>query len=151
MSHTHDPSHPCAHTHPPVDKPVGEGYSVRKHPEFVVLEIGENLGALILHTEPDMHGVEIEISPVHDHHRRSHKQVLERSINGRSAFTAVFDGLTAGTYLLWKHGEACARVTVAGGAVSRLDWRAPNHQRAAAPHEPAGAESSASPGAVGEM
>jgi hypothetical protein len=144
MSHTHDPSHLSGHTDPPVG--ASEGYAARKHPEFVVLEIGENLGALILHTDPDMHGVEIEISPAHDRQRRSHKQVLERTINDTPAFTAVFDGLTAGTYTLWKHGHACARVTIVGGSVSQLDWRTPDHERAPRPPEPAGVGSSPSPG-----
>ena len=44
------------HAHP------HESYSGRTHPEFVVLDIGDNVGALIVHTDPDMHGVEVEIS-----------------------------------------------------------------------------------------
>jgi len=55
-----------------------EQYSARKHPEFVVLEIGEDVGALIIHADPELHGTEIEISPAHDDRRRSHKEVLER-------------------------------------------------------------------------
>jgi hypothetical protein len=123
MPHIHDASHISAHGHPHTG--AGEDYSARKHPEFVVLDIGENLGALIVDTDAELHGVEIEISPEHDHRRRSHKQVLERSVNGRPAFTAVFDGLTAGAYALWSDGHARARgVVVEGGSVARLDWRA---------------------------
>jgi hypothetical protein len=150
MPHSHDSSHLSAHTDPHAGVHAGEGYAARKHPEFVVLEIGEELGALIVHTDPDMHGVEIEISPEHDHRHRSHKQVLERSINGRPAFTAVFDGLSAGTYTLWRDGQTCARVAVAGGSVSRLDWGAPDDPRQAAAPPPAGAESSAPPRGAGE-
>jgi hypothetical protein len=107
---------------------VGEDYAARKHPEFVVLELGENVGALIVHTDADLHGVEIEISPDGDDGHRSHKQVLERSISGRPAFTAVFDGLRAGAYSLWTNGHRRARgVTVAGGSIGTLDWRAPHH------------------------
>jgi hypothetical protein len=107
-----------AHTH------RGENYAARKHPEFVVLDIGDQLGALIVHADARMHGVEIEISPDHAHERRSHKQVLERSMNGRPAFTAVFDSLPAGTYALWSDGEMRAHgVTIAGGSVTELGWR----------------------------
>lgn len=102
-----------------------ETYSARKHPEFVVLEIGGDVGALILRTDPAMHGKEIEISPADDDGLRSHKEVLERNISGDAAFTAVFDGLRGGTYTLWKDGRARARgVHVSGGEITQLDWRA---------------------------
>ena len=99
-------------------------YADRSHPEFVLLNIGGDTGALVLHTDPDLHGVEIEISPAGDDHSRSHKQVLERSIRGRAAFTAVYDDLREGMYTLWVDGEprACD-VQITGGAVSQVDWR----------------------------
>jgi hypothetical protein len=100
-----------------------ENYAARAHPEFVVLEIGEHLGALIVHADAALHGTEIEISPSDDDFARSHKDVLEREIDGRPAFTAVFDQLPAGTYTLWRNGAARARdVTIAGGVVAELDW-----------------------------
>jgi hypothetical protein len=100
-----------------------EIYSARKHPEFVVLELDQRVGALILHTGPEMHGIEVEISPEGDEARRSHKEVLERSINGRPAFTAVFDGIADGLYTLWVDGVPRAReVAVRGGRIETLDW-----------------------------
>lgn len=101
-----------------------ESLSARKHPEFVVLDIGEEVGALIVHTDFTMHGMEVEISPSSDDAERSHKEVLERKISGQPAFTAVFDGLRAGTYTLWTAGEARQRsVNVQGGTITELDWR----------------------------
>jgi len=118
MSHVH------AHHRPHQNDGHPETYSARKHPEFVVLEIGEDIGALVVHTNPDMHGLEVEISPDGKDDVRSHKEVLERSSNGRPAYTAVFDGLRAGSYTLWNCGEPCARgVKVAAGQVAELDWR----------------------------
>jgi hypothetical protein len=112
-----DAHHTHTHAHPTED------YAARTHPEFVVLELGERLGALILHTDRDMHGVEVEISPDGDPHDRSHKQVLERSLGGRAAFTAVFDALAAGSYTLWVDGQPRARgVGIQGGLVAELDW-----------------------------
>jgi hypothetical protein len=106
------------HSHP------HENYSARKHPEFVVLDIGETVGALIVHTDPDMHGVEVEISSAGDDRDRSHKEVLERSVDGQPAFTAVFDGLRAGIYTLWIAGEARTRgVEIRGAAINEVDWR----------------------------
>lgn len=102
-----------------------EQYSARKHPEFVVLDIGEDVGALIIHADPQLHGTEIEISPAADDARRSHKEVLERRTAEGPAFTAVFDGLPTGEHTLWVHGEARARgVKIDGGTVAELDWRA---------------------------
>jgi hypothetical protein len=113
MSHTHTHTHSHPHT-----------YADRRHPEFVVLDIGEDRGALIVHTDPDLHGVEVEISPSHDDAARTHKEVLERSSNGRPDFTAVFETLTAGSYTLWVNNAARARqVEIAGGEITRLDWR----------------------------
>jgi hypothetical protein len=99
-------------------------YSARKHPEFVVLDIGEEVGALVVHTDPGLHGIEVEISPAADDQRRSHKEILERSTSEGPAFTAVFDGLPAGDYTLWVHGDARAReVSIEGGTIVELDWR----------------------------
>jgi hypothetical protein len=101
-----------------------ESYSARKHPEFVVLEIGGDVGALIVRTGPAMHGTEIEISPADQDGFRSHKEVLERRINGEPAFTAVFDGLRGGAYTLWAGGRPPVReVNVTGGMITQLDWR----------------------------
>jgi hypothetical protein len=102
---------------------VHENYSARAHPEYVVLDIGDDLGALIVYTEAELHGSEIEISPDGHDASRSHKDVLERGVGDRAAFTAVFDRLPEGRYTLWSGGIARARgVTVTGGAIAELDW-----------------------------
>jgi hypothetical protein len=99
----------------------------------VVLDIGEDIGSLIVHTDHDLHGAEVEISPTGNDEHRSHKEVLEREASGRPAFTAVFDMLPAGRYTVWANGEPRARaVKVEGGRVAQLDWRtAPQHERVA--------------------
>jgi hypothetical protein len=115
---THHPNDNGDHNHD------HEAYADRPHPEFVVLDIGGDVGALIVHADPELHGVEVEISPTEDDGSRSHKEVLQRSINGRPAFTAVFDGLPAGTYTLWMHGQARARrVSIERSKITELDWR----------------------------
>jgi hypothetical protein len=102
---------------------VHENYAARPHPEYVVLDIGGGLGALIVYADPAMHGSEIEISPAEDDFERSHKDVLERGEGDRTAFTAVFDRLPAGAYTLWTDGVARARaVQVSADSVAELDW-----------------------------
>src|SRR5919198_4754716 len=102
--------------------PGGERYAARPHPEYVVLEIGEGLGALIVHAGAELHGAEVEISSSGADGKRQHKEVLERKIDGEPAFTAVFDGLAADRYTLWVAGRPRARdVAVRGGEVAELD------------------------------
>lgn len=123
-THVHGDGHAHAHPH------AVEDYAARKHPEFVVLDIGGELGALILYCDPELHGVEIEISPDGEDARRSHKQVLERDSGGRAEFTAVYDGLPEGAYTLWVDDEPRARgVRIEGGYVAELDWRSEHGSR----------------------
>ena len=100
--HEHDHDHDHAHH---------ARYADRTHPEFVVLEIGGELGALIIYTDADMHGREVEISPTGDDGKRSHKDVLERSLGSTPAFSAVFDQIPDGSYTLWVDDVARSRRT----------------------------------------
>jgi hypothetical protein len=112
------------HGHAHREGRAAEGYAARPHPEAVILDIGEGYGALIVHAEPELHGVEVEISPAGDDRARQHKQVLERRMNGLPAFTLVFDRIREGRYTLWVDDEPWAReVPVAGGEITELDWR----------------------------
>jgi hypothetical protein len=114
----HSHRHRRRHNHGEV-----ECYAARRHPEPVVLEIGGDLGALIVHTDAGMSGVEVEISATGFDGKRSHKEVLEREIEGRPSHTAVFDKVRAGRYTLWVDDVARERgVVVIGGAVAELDW-----------------------------
>jgi hypothetical protein len=100
-------------------------YSARAHPEYVALDIGDDIGALIVHTPPEMHGVEIEISRDGEARTGSHKQVLERRAGDRAAYTAVFDQLSEGSYTLWTGDVARVRgVKVGGGGIAELRWPA---------------------------
>ncbi len=120
--HSHGDSH--THSH----QATAENHAARRHPEQVVLDIGGDIGALILHTRAELLGVEVEISAAGQDDRRSHKDVLEREINGRPAYTAVFDNMREGAYTLWIDDVARARdVVVTGGAVSELDWSVEPH------------------------
>jgi hypothetical protein len=99
----------------------------------VVLEIGGELGALVVYTDPGLHGSEIEISCGREDGRRSHKDVLNRPVNGRPTYAAVFDQLREGSYTLWAGGVPAARdVSVAGASITELDWRGESAPVAAA-------------------
>ena len=94
-------------------------HSTVARPEHVMLDLGPGVGALVLHTGADLHGVEIEISPAGSDAERSHKQVHERPVAGRPLYGAVFDRLPAGEYTLWLDDLPLLRdVSVAGAAVT---------------------------------
>ena len=120
----------------------------------VVLDIGGDVGALVIVAPASMDGVEIEARPVghvpehghghdhdhdhdhdhghgHDHQhgpghsRLEHVAVLARPLpDGERVYSAVFAGLTAGTYELYERPAGPVRLTVAvtGGAVADAVW-----------------------------
>jgi hypothetical protein len=103
---------------------MAEHHSNRVHPESVVLDIGRDVGALIIYTDPELHGEEIEIGPRGSGRKRVHVEVLERRINDRPVFAAVFFGLRAGNYDICEGAATpSACVTIVGGEVATLDWR----------------------------
>jgi hypothetical protein len=99
----------------------------------VVLEVGGSIGALVLHTPAALDGREIEISP----HgvpaaRRTHSQVRERRAGGSMQYAAVYPGLAAGDYTIWRDASTPADVvTISGGQVTSCHWpeRPPSAQR----------------------
>jgi hypothetical protein len=109
-SHAHDHDHDHDHHH-------HDAAEVRAQP--VLLDLGDGVGALIVHTDPELLGVEIEISPAGDDAARQHKEVLRRSIGAAVATVLVYDNLEEGDYTLWLDNRAVARdVHVGGGRVS---------------------------------
>src|SRR5262245_14105245 len=117
-SHTHPHGHDDAHVH---EHTHDHTEAHRPHDEAVVLEIGDDLGALVVYTDAALLHTEIEISPNGADGDRSHKDVLERVVAGRSLYAAVFDRIPSGMYTLWRDGVArtrCARI--AGGEIAEL-------------------------------
>jgi hypothetical protein len=96
----------------------------RVHTEPVVLDIGQDTGALVMYTEAALRGHEIEISPKGDATRRVHTDVAERRVNGRSMFAAVFLPLPAGEYTVWGSSpQFPSHVTIVAGTVTEVHCR----------------------------
>jgi hypothetical protein len=103
---------------------MAERHDERVHSETVVLDIGQDVGALIIYAKPELCGREIEVSPRGNDGKRVHVDVLERRIDGRSVFTAVFPRLREGDYDIWENTRNPAySVTIIGGKVASVDWR----------------------------
>jgi hypothetical protein len=89
-----------------------------------VLDIGGDIGALILYTDERFLDSEIEVSPVDDESRRVHTAIHERRVGERVLFAGVYPELAAGTYRIWTDDASLPdRVTIVGGEVVEMDWR----------------------------
>jgi len=78
---------------------MGEHGPPRVHTEPVVLELGEGVGALIVYTGAELVGREVEVEPAGSG-KRTHTEVHERVVSGRTVFAGVFPELAAGSYRL---------------------------------------------------
>jgi hypothetical protein len=91
----------------------------------VVLEVGAGTGALVLHTPADLAGQEIEISPASGGPaaHRTHSLVRERITSAGTSYAAVYPGVAAGDYTLWRDDATPAAViTINGGQVTCYRW-----------------------------
>jgi hypothetical protein len=89
----------------------------------VVLDVGDSVGALVLDTPAGLHGQEIEISPADGDAgaRRTHALVRRRDTGTGSSYAAVYPGLAAGDYTVWREDDTPAgTVVVDGGRVTRF-------------------------------
>lgn len=103
---------------------MAETYVERVHTENAVLDIGEDIGALVIYTRQELLGEEIEVSPKDNDAQKTHTTVLERKVNGRTMYAALFLALPEGDY------NTCSTpssdITIIGGHVAELDWRESN-------------------------
>ena len=81
-----------------------------------VLDIGGDIGALLLHVGPDHLEREVHVAPIDDPDTRTHTVVREHPLpDGRTTVAALFPDLPAGTYYVLGHDVA---VTIIGGHVT---------------------------------
>jgi hypothetical protein len=93
------------------------------YPGSVVLELGADVGVLVIYTGPDQLGREIEISPVGAPGQRTHAAVRERRTNGRIRYGALYPQLPAGHYMIWEDTiTAVGMIRVPRAAVAEFAW-----------------------------
>ena len=91
--------------------------------DSLVLDIGGEIGALLVTAGPDLAEEEIEISPGADPTaKRSHNVVHARRDRGVVlGYSAVFPSVPAGEYTVWRRdGSPHVLVTVHGGQVTQV-------------------------------
>ncbi|HEU5475060.1 MAG TPA: hypothetical protein VFV67_30825 [Actinophytocola sp.] len=112
MPHGHDHGH--HHHHAPGHVTHGSG--------SILLDIGGDMGALIIHARPEQNELEIEISPGTGG-ARTHNQVHARQNWSGTSYSAVFPSVAAGEYVIWRDaGTPETSVTIRGGEITEHHW-----------------------------
>ncbi len=121
LHHEDHGDHP--HPHPEDNSHAGHG--------AVVLDIGGDVGALVLHARGLPIGQEIELAPVDGSTTPVHVAIVPRPVPAGGVLpTAVFGSLTEGPYDVWlrprdRDHAVALRINVVGGAVTEADFPAP--------------------------
>jgi hypothetical protein len=104
---------------------VGDHHHPRAHGGAAVLDIGGDVGALVVLLDPDTEGIELHLRAAGETGSTIHTGVWERHQGGGHVTAALFHELTAGTwFVLDDHGDDVTAVTVTGGALATVDLRA---------------------------
>ncbi|GIJ44226.1 hypothetical protein Val02_11120 [Virgisporangium aliadipatigenens] len=97
----------------------------------VVLDIGEDIGALAIYTGSEQEGNEIEVSRVDPGGApdpvavRTHAAVRFRAVRPEPLYGALIPDLPAGRYVVWDGETPLSIVDVTGGRVAEFGWPEP--------------------------
>ncbi len=124
ISHEHPHQHgqhEHGHQHDVVAE--GEQHHGPSHDGSVVLDIGGDVGAVVLHVPSSLAGAEIDIVGLEPGTVSTHSLVRERILPAGSRYAAVYPGLPRGAYrIAATAGFPAADLRVHGGAVAEVDW-----------------------------
>src|SRR5258708_20337224 len=100
-----------------------ETYVERVHTEHALLDIGEDIGALVIYTRAELRGKEIQVSRKGTNAAKMvHTAIWERRFNGRTMFAGIYPALPMGDYIIWTHPSRA--VTIFAASVSDRHFRA---------------------------
>lgn len=121
LSHEHH-CHSHDHSHGPVEAPFVDDGPTEGPPEALVLDIGDDVGALVLYADESCLGMEIDLTPAgspRSHHL--HTMIRRRRAVDREFIAGVYPELMEGTYTVWGiDGLPLGEVTIEGGHVSEF-------------------------------
>jgi len=90
----------------------------------VMLDIGDGVGALVVHAPAEWCGIEIELARRHELHGFVHTEVRERRLPEGSVYAGVFPAIVEGEYTLLPVGDEPARaVTITSGRVTEVAFQ----------------------------
>ena len=108
----------AGHAHGPENPHAGQG--------SVMLDIGDDVGALVVTMPASMLGEEVEVTTRHEApgHHRPHVAVVPRPVSGGTVPSLVFPELREGSYALVPKGgdDVHLLVDVRGGEVTTAAW-----------------------------
>jgi hypothetical protein len=83
----------------------------------VVMDIGGDVGGLVLYTAAELVGREIDLTSLDDAHAHTHSAVRERHHGGLVRYAAVYPSLRAARYAV---AGSSREVTIVGGRVTEV-------------------------------
>jgi hypothetical protein len=88
--------------------------------DSIVLELGADVGALVLRTGEEYVEQELQIEGVDGRgpRYRTHTVVRRRQVAGATMFAAVFPSVPAGHHAVWADDGSRIEVDIAGGGVT---------------------------------
>lgn len=104
---------------------MGEPPQAPPGSQGILLDIGGNIGALVVAAAEPLLGREIEAGPAAAGATRVHAVVHQRWAGGRPLFAAVFPALAQGDYELRQGGQTLGQVTITGGQVTQVALTTP--------------------------
>jgi hypothetical protein len=118
VRHEHEHEHEHEHTHTHV-----EAVAPTMPSRAVVINVGEHTGALVLASNEERSGVEVEIHPVSQPEARTHVWVLPREVRDGVVYAAIFPSLESGDYaILNLDGSIAEVVSVPPNQVTHATW-----------------------------
>jgi hypothetical protein len=110
------------HVNGPVEAPYVDDGPTAGPAEALVLDIGGDIGALILYADESCLGMEVDLTPVgapRSHHM--HTMIRRRRAVDREFIAGVYPELVEGVYTVWGiDGPALGEVMIQGGHVSEF-------------------------------
>jgi ABC-type Zn2+ transport system substrate-binding protein/surface adhesin len=114
--HEHDHDHDHDHDHVEAAPPTVPSRAV-------VINVGVHTGALVLASNEERSGIEIEIHPVSRPDARTHVWVLPREVRDGIVYAAIFPSLESGDYaILSVDGSIVEIVSVPPNQVTHATW-----------------------------
>jgi hypothetical protein len=92
-------------------------------PDALVLDIGGDIGALIIHADETCLGSEIDLTPAGvPRHHHLHTMVRRRRATNKDVIAGLYPEVPEGTYTVWGLDDSgpLGEVTVTGGQVSEF-------------------------------
>jgi len=116
-SHEHVPGHVHSGAHAHAVAPVEPSRAV-------LINVGVDTGALVLHSTAERAGIEVHVHPTSDPSRRTHVWVLPREGRDGVVYAAVFPSLASGEWAVLNDDDSVAMVVaVPPNKVTQAEWR----------------------------